>query len=112
MMSKVGVSEPSDFGGSGSGYPRFWGLRLREGGFILSTGSSIIHIASIHNKVNIFSLKNCIYFVKRHTVYNRVAGAGRSRGFWLEPEPEPKFSPGSGSYSYSTVLKIFCFYWT
>ena len=25
----------------------------------------------------------------------RVAGAGRSRGFW--PEPEPKFSPGSGS---------------
>ena len=31
---------------------------------------------------------------------SRVAGAGRSRGFWLEPE----FSPGSGSYSYSTVL--------
>ena len=40
----------------------------------------------------------------------RVAGAGRSRGFWLEPEL--KFSPGSGSYSYSTVLKIFCFYGT
>ena len=53
MMSKVGVSEPSDFGGSGSGYPRFWGLRLREGGFILSTGSSIIHIASIHNTVRL-----------------------------------------------------------
>ena len=37
----------------------------------------------------------------------RVAGAGRSRCFWLEPEL--KFSPCSGSYSYSTVLKIFCF---
>ena len=40
----------------------------------------------------------------------KVAGAGWSRGFWLEPEP--KISPGSGSYSTVPVLKIFCFYGT
>ena len=65
---------------------------------LLGSGITVLDPAKMKEQKNTNFISN----------FSRVAGArtgaGRSRGFWLEPELEPKFSPGSGSYSYSTVL--------
>ena len=57
--------------------------------------SSMSKWEEIHANLKYSSLPNIANLHYIIIPFKHFAGAGRSRGFWLEPEQ--KFSPGSGS---------------
>ena len=98
--SRTGVEEGGGEAAPPAGTWRRWGRGRAAPPGLWSTFSSPCPSSTRHI-VHSDPCPDC----RKCVVFFRVAGAGQSRGFWLEPEP--KFSPGSssGSYSYSTSLQ-------